>query len=277
MTQIFGDMEISPPCKLPISVCLVSGAEEQRMGRCLESVQAWTRELVVVLNEEVRDATESIVVAHGGRVFRHPWQGFREQKNLVLSYATEPWVLALDADEVVSPVLRQQIEGFVGENGNGHFAGATFPRLSWFLGRWIRHGDWYPDRVLRLFRRGAGRWVGSPEHTKVEVSGSIRALTGDLLHFSNPTVNGYVQKIPYYADLYLQRQLAEQVKWSASKVVFRAAWRFVRGYFIKRGFLDGYPGLFLAASTAYAALVRHTKLYEHEHSRPPPPDGPPCA
>ncbi|MCC6231209.1 MAG: glycosyltransferase family 2 protein [Verrucomicrobiales bacterium] len=256
-----------PP--LPITVCLVSGAEAARIGRCLDSVAGWTRELVVVLNEEVADGTEALVTQRGGTVHRHPWAGFREQKNRVLGYATQPWILALDADEVVSPALRRQIEAFF-QDAASECAGARFPRLTWFMGRWIRHGDWYPDHVLRLFRREAGRWGGSPEHTHVEVTGQVRTFTGDLLHFSNPSVNGYVQKIPYYADLYLQRQLADGVAWKPFQVVFRAAWRFVRAYFLKRGFLDGYPGFFLAVSTAYAALVRHTKLYEHLNQRPPP-------
>ncbi len=254
---------------LPISVCLVSGAEEARIGRCLESVAGWTRELVVVLNEEVRDGTEGIIQAQGGRVIRRAWQGFREQKNLVLGYATQPWVLSLDADEVVSVALRDEIAGFF-QGEQERYAGVRCPRLTWFLGRWITHGDWYPDHVLRLFRREAGRWGGSAEHTNVEVTGAVRTLRADLLHFSNPTVNGYVQKIPYYADLYLQRQLAEGTRWNAPAVVFRVGWRFFRSYFLKRGFLDGYPGFFLAASTAYGALVRHTRLFEHQQPRDPP-------
>ncbi len=256
---------------LPISVCLVSGAEQARIGRCLESVTGWTREIVVVLNEEVRDGTEAIIQGHGGRVVRHRWQGFREQKNLVLNHATQPWVLSLDADEVVSPALRDEIRQFF-SGDHERFAGAQFPRLTWFLGRWIRHGDWYPDRVLRLFRRDAGRWGGSPEHTRVDLRGAMKTLRGDLLHFSNPTVNGYVQKIPYYADLYLARQLADGVRWNAPAVIFRAAWRFIRAYFLKAGFLDGYPGFFLAVSTAYGALVRHTRLFEHHQPGQPPPD-----
>jgi glycosyltransferase involved in cell wall biosynthesis len=254
---------------LPISVCLVSGAEEQRIARCLASVAGWTSEIIVVLNEEVQDRTATIVADFGGRVFRHPWQGFREQKNLALTYASQPWVLSLDADEVVSPALRIGIEAFLAA-AEPKEVGARFPRLTWFMGRWITHGDWYPDHVLRLFRRGAGRWGGSPEHTNVELTGAVRTLRGDLLHYSNPSINGYLQKIPYYADLYLQRQLAEGTRWRPLQVIARAAWRFLRAYFLKRGFLDGYPGFFLAVSTAYAALVRHTRLYEHLNQRSPP-------
>src|SRR5690606_30654558 len=167
---------------LPLSVCLVSGAEAQRIGRCLRSVSDWAGEIVVVLNQEVRDGTEEAIIASGGRVIRHPWQGFRQQKNLVLEHATQPWVLSLDADEAVSPELRSEIHGFF-QGDHARFAGVRFPRRSWFMGRWILHGDWYPDHVLRLCRRDAGQWAGSEEHPAVEVRGSVKTFRGDLLHF----------------------------------------------------------------------------------------------
>jgi hypothetical protein len=248
--------------RLPLSVCLISGAEAQRIGRALESVAGWTAEIVVVLNEEVGDATESIVRSHGGVVHRRPWPGFREQKNLVQDLAAQTWVLQLDADEEVSVPLRRDIEAFF-QGDHQHFSGASCPRKVWFLGRWITHGDWYPDRVLRIYRRDRGRWGGSEEHCRVEVEGRVRRLRGDLHHYTNPTIASYVGKMPYYADLFLKRQIAGNAGWFAPAVVFRAAWRFLRGYVFRLGFLDGYPGFFIAASTAYATLVRHSRLFEH--------------
>jgi glycosyltransferase involved in cell wall biosynthesis len=262
--------------KLPISVCIISGAEGRRIGRCLESVAQWTSEIVVVLNAEVQDGTEAIATSFGAKICRHPWSGFREQKNLALSYATLPWILALDADEEVSGELRESIFRFF-EDEPLRFAGARFARKVWFLGRWITHGDWYPDRVLRLFLRDKGKWAGTPEHCAVELLGPGTTLAGDLLHYTNPDISSYVGKINYYADLFLQRQLAEKTRWSAPAAIFRAAWRFVRAYFFRLGFLDGYPGLFIAASTAYSTLVRHSRLYEHLHSHQPvcaPPKSP---
>jgi glycosyltransferase involved in cell wall biosynthesis len=261
--------------KLPISVCIISSAEAGRIGKCLASVAGWVGEIVVVLNEEVTDGTEAIA-AFGAKIYRHAWQGFREQKNLALSYATLPWVLALDADEEVSAELRESIvRSFDG--GEPRFAAARFARKVWFLGRWITHGDWYPDRVLRLFRREGGKWAGSAEHCAVEAQGTCVTLAGDLLHYTNPDISSYVNKINYFADVFLQRQLAEKARWSAPGAVFRAAWRFVRAYLIRLGFLDGYPGFFIAASTAYSTLVRHSRLFEHLQSRPPlcaPPKSP---
>jgi glycosyltransferase involved in cell wall biosynthesis len=248
--------------KLPISVCIISGAEEHRIGTCLRSAAEWTSELIVVLNHDVCDGTEGIATSFGARIHRHPWQGFREQKNLALTLATQPWVLALDADEEVSPQLRGAILDFFSD-GRERFAGADFARKVWFMGRWITHGDWYPDRVLRLFRREKGKWSGTEEHCAVAVEGEATTLPGDLLHYSNPNISSYVSKINYFADLHLRRQLAEGIRWSASASVFRAGWRFFRAYFLRRGFLDGYPGFFIAASTAYATLVKHSRLFEH--------------
>ena len=250
--------------KLPISVCLISGAEAHRIRRALASVAEWTSEINVVLNKEVRDGTEEIVREFGGRVFRHPWAGFRDQKNTALGYAQQPWVLALDADEEVSPALRESIVRFF-DGDHTRFAGAYFARKVWFLGRWITHGDWYPDHVLRLFRTSQGKWAGSTEHCKVELDGPQKKLRGDLHHYSNPTIQSYVEKINYFADIFLQRQLDAKTRWCAPTVIFRSAWRFVRAYVFRLGFLDGYPGFFIAASTAYSTLVRHSRLYEHLH------------
>jgi glycosyltransferase involved in cell wall biosynthesis len=262
--------------KLPISVCIISGAEAGRIGKCLASVAEWTNEIVVVLNPEVQDGTDAIATSFGAKIHRHPWGGFREQKNVALNFATEPWVLALDADEEVSAELRESIVHFFEENQQRCTA-ARFPRKVWFLGRWITHGDWYPDYVLRLFKRENGKWAGSAEHCAVQTHGACATLTGDLLHYTNPDISSYVNKINYYADLYLQRQLAEKARWSAPAAVFRTAWRFVRAYFFRLGFMDGYPGFFIAASTAYSTLVRHSRLFEHLQSSRPicaPPKSP---
>jgi glycosyltransferase involved in cell wall biosynthesis len=255
--------------RLPISVCMISGAEAHRISLALASVAEWAAEIIVVLNEEVGDGTEEIASNHGAIVHRHEWQGFREQKNLVGSYASQPWILQLDADEEVSAELRDELFRFF-EGEQERFAGASFPRKVWFLGRWITHGDWYPDSVLRLYRRNAGHWGGSAEHCFVELKGAEKKFSADLFHYSNPTITHYLQKFPYYANLYLQRQITAGERWSAPAAITRSLWRFVRAYFLRLGFLDGYPGFFIAFSTAYATLFRHTRLYEHRQPATPP-------
>ena len=259
--------------KLPITVSMISGAEAGRIGRALESVAGWTSEIVVVLNVEVNDGTEEIARKYGAKITRERWQGFREQKNISLRQATQPWVLCLDADEEVSSELRESIFQFFNGGDCQKFVGAHFARKVWFLGRWITHGDWYPDHVLRLIKRDSGQWDGSPEHCKIELKGPSEKLRGDLHHYSNPTIADYVQKINYFSDIFLQRQLEAKTNWSAPWVIIRSGWRFLRAYFFRLGFLDGFPGFFIAVSTAYATLVRHSHSAEHLQStaHPCPP------
>ncbi len=258
---------MKPP--LPISVCIVASNEAVNLPRLLGSVAGWVSEIVVVLNNTT-DASEAIALGYGARVERHEWLGYRDTKNAALGFVTQPWVLALDADEEVSEALRVEIGAFFENHLDQRYAGVRFPRRSWFLGSWIRHGDWYPDRQLRLFRQDSARWSGSPEHDKIELKGDCHEMKADMYHFSNPTIASHVGKINVFSDYFLKRQLERNARWSVAGAVFRSVWRFVRAYVFRLGFLDGFPGLFIAASTAYATFVRYSRLYEHLHNCPAP-------
>src|SRR5215470_5178443 len=166
--------------RLPICVCMVSAAEAHRIGKALASVADWTSEIVVVLNEEVTDGTEQIARSHGAKVIREPWKGMIGQKASVAAKATQEWILDLDADEVVSDELREEIQQALSNSQNGQFAAFSYPRLSWYCGRWIRHGDWYPDRQNRLWRRGRAHWGGVDPHAKLIVDGEVKKLRSNL-------------------------------------------------------------------------------------------------
>src|SRR5512147_1629823 len=132
------------PKPLPVSICIISGPEARRIGRALESVAGWAAEIILVLNQDVADGTDEIATQHGARVFREPWKGFAGQKNSAAEKATQPWLLNLDADEVVTPELAAEIAATIGRPSISH-AAYDFPRCTFYCGRWIRHGDWYPD------------------------------------------------------------------------------------------------------------------------------------
>ena len=251
----------------PISVILVASNEEQNLPRCLSSVAGWVSEIVVVLNNST-DRSEQIAQEYGARIERSAWLGFRDTKNVALSFASQPWVLNLDADEEVSPALREEIAAFFQRGESERFTGVSFPRKVFFLGRWITHGDWYPDRVLRLFRRETSRFEGSYGHDHVSVQGAIKKLRADLHHYSYPTINSHVLKINSFADAFLRQQIEDKKKWSPIATIARPLWRFFRAYVLKRGFLDGFPGLYIAWATAFATFVRYSRLYEHEHRKP---------
>ncbi len=241
--------------------------EGKNLPRCLASVQGWVAEIIVALNDTT-DASASIARAAGASVHHLPWQGYRETKNAALDLASHNWVLSLDADEEVSPALRDGIAAFFGDADQ--YSGARFPRKVWFIDRWITHGDWYPDYCLRLFRRDRARWGGDAfVHEKIVCEGDVATLRGDLHHYSFPTLSAHVAKINPFADLFLSQQQSRGKRFSAVAATLRPGWRFFRAYVIRRGFLDGFPGLYIAWATAFGAFVRYSRLYEAEHRREP--------
>jgi glycosyltransferase involved in cell wall biosynthesis len=247
--------------KLPVSVCIISGAEAHRIGRALDSVSGWTEEIVVVLNQEAADGTDRIAGERGARVVREPWQGFVAQKNSVLSKASQPWVLGLDADEAVSPELRDEIATLLSKNDNQCEA-YSFPRLSFYLGRWIRHGDWYPDRCTRLWQRGKAHWTGIDPHASLKVEGSTGRLKNHLWHYTTDTLDHQLVKTSKYADDFVVhcRQQGRQIR--MADLLVRPAWRFVRAYFVRLGFLDGWQGYTIAYMTAFYTFLRYAKARE---------------
>src|SRR5215471_3334521 len=166
--------------KLPaLSVCIIAGAEASRIERALASVQSWAGEIVLVLNDDVKDGTDTIASRFGAKVFREPWKGFVGQKNSAADKASGKWLLNLDADEIVSERLAEEIARVI-ENPQDSNAAYEFPRCTFYCGRWIRHGDWYPDRVRRLWRKGVGRWIGEEPHASLEVHGTVGRFRSDL-------------------------------------------------------------------------------------------------
>jgi glycosyltransferase involved in cell wall biosynthesis len=254
--------------KLPaLSVCMIAGAEASRIQRALESVADWAGEIILVLNSDVNDGTDTIAERFGAKVFREPWKGFVGQKNSAAEKASGAWLLNLDADEVVSPALAQEIARVISAPEPGH-AAYEFPRCTFYCGRWIRHGDWYPDRVRRLWRRGSGRWSGEEPHARLEVQGTVGRLASDLLHHSNESIVRQIAKIaPYHAE-FVKRQLQTGGRAGLFELVVRPCWRFLRAYFFRLGFLDGWQGYYIAALSSFSTLTRYALVREgREQSR----------
>jgi glycosyltransferase involved in cell wall biosynthesis len=267
------DVPLDQP--LPLSVVIVAKNEARNLPRCLGSVRGWVAEIVVVLNDTT-DESEAVARRFGARVEHRPWLGYRDTKNAALDLANNDWVLSLDADEEVSPALQAAVTAFVRQPSRDTFAGARFPRKVWFIDRWITHGDWYPDFSLRLFRRSCARWGGDEfVHEKIECEGRVATLSGDLHHYSFPTLTSHVAKIPLFADLFVRQHQARGTRFSVLASLLRPWWRFFRAYVIKRGFLDGFPGLYIAIATSFGAFVRYSRLYEAENQKDPGTGGRP--
>ena len=247
--------------RLPISVSMISGAEAGRIPRALESVAGWTSETVVVLNEEVRDGTDEIARAQGAKVFREPWKGHVAQKNAAAQKAAQEWILGLDADEAVSRELREEIQAlFAAGERLAPFAAFSFPRLTKFCGRWIRHGDWYPDRGTRLWRRGQAEWGGVDPHDKLVVRGEVGKLRSNLLHYNAAGIDDQLAKISAYSNDFVRHALQRQRRATWFDLAFRPGWRFLRAYFLRLGFLDGWQGYYIAWMTAFYSVTRHAKV-----------------
>jgi glycosyltransferase involved in cell wall biosynthesis len=248
---------------LPISVCIIAGNEAHRIGDTLKSIHGWTSEIIVVINDDVNDGTDKVVESFDGKVFREPWKGFLNQKNSASEKCGQPWLLNLDADEVVTPELQKEIAAVVGQEKPA-CAAYEFPRCAFYCGRWIRHGDWYPDRVLRLWRRGGAKWGGIEPHTKLEVNGKIGRLRSDLLHFTNESITRQISKITFNHVDFVKRRRAGGRSVGFFELGIRPPWRFLRAYFLRLGFLDGWQGFYIAKLSAFSTLTRYTLVREAE-------------
>lgn len=249
--------------KLPISLIIIAHNEEKKLHHCLNSASSWVSEIIAVIND-CTDKTREILESYGAQVHEYPWNGFTVQKNRALQLATQPWILSLDADEEVSPRLARSIFDFFNSHQLWSYQGIYFPRKTWFMGRWITHGDWYPDYVLRLFQKDKSAFQGGMSHEKVVVEGKLLKLRGNLLHYSFDDIGHMISKFPRYGSAFLQDKIqSNKTQFSIIKTLFRSFWRFFRCYIIRLGFLDGYPGLFISFNQAFYTLFRYSYLYEY--------------
>jgi glycosyltransferase involved in cell wall biosynthesis len=201
---------------------------------------------IVVVDSYSNDATATIATAAGARVLQRPFDGFRSQKQFAIEQARHDWVLCLDADERVSDALRKSIEA-ARDAGFADAAGYRFARLSDYFGRFLRHGNAYPDRVLRLFDRRRGGWRGKREvHEAASVDGPVRTLAGDLIHYPYRSLEQQLSKTQRYARMMAEHDFARGKRATLGKLVLAPAWRFWRGYLLRGGFRDGWHGLVYA-------------------------------
>ena len=243
-----------------LSVALVTLNEEERLRACLESV-AWADEIVVV-DALSHDKTVQIAREFTDRVIARPWPGFAAQKNFGLAEAGGDWILSLDADEQVSPELREEILRTL--DADGPHDGYRVPRRNLFGGQWVRHGGLWPDWQLRLFRRGRGRFVERAVHESVEVSGTVGRCRGPLVHRSYRDVADFLARADRYSSLAAEEWVRRGRKVHAADFVLRPAGRFLSMYILKLGCLDGVRGLLLASLYAYYVFIRSVKAWERE-------------
>jgi len=247
-----------------LSVAIVALNEEANLGRTLASVR-WADEIIVV-DSGSTDRTCDIAREYGAKVTHEPWRGYVAQKNYALELCTQDWILALDADEEVSPGLAGEIRGVV--SAGGKFEGYAMPRQNLFLGKWMRHGGFYPDPKLRLFRRGAGYSTGFDPHDRYELKsqGPVGRFRHPLVHYTYPTLTYYLEHMNRYSSLGAKMAVAKGRRgFSLFNIVLRPLATFIYNYIFRLGFLDGREGLLLHLYHAGYVSWKYSKAWERAY------------
>ncbi len=257
MGSVNNPVEIRPT----VSAIVVCYNEEDRIEDCLESLR-WCDEIVVV-DAFSTDRTPEICRRYTEHVIQRRWAGYRDQKAYAHSQTTKDWVLLVDSDERVTPRLRDEILHAV-TGDKGQFAGYSIPRLMHYLERWWWRGGWYPDYDVRLFRREKATWGGSDPHEKILVDGELRRLQNPLHHFSYRNIEDHLRRINRFTSISSHELRKDGVRWRLSDALLRPVGRFIRSYILKRGFMDGFAGFYVAISAAVYVFLKYAKLWELE-------------
>ena len=241
-----------------LTACIITYNEADRIGACIEALRFCDE--IVVVDSHSSDDTRAIAGRLGARVIERDWPGYRSQKQFATDAASHDWVLCVDADERVTPALRAQIEAL----RVGGFAGAsgwTIPRLTDYFGRFLRHGNTWPDRQIRLYDRRAARWVGYEVHEKIAVTGAVAALSGPLEHFAYRNFDDHLARMDRYAALMAAELYRAGRRCGVLPVVFNPAWRLFRGLVVKGGLLDGWRGLMFHIVEAGYVRRKYLRLW----------------
>jgi glycosyltransferase involved in cell wall biosynthesis len=250
--------------KLPLSVSIIARDEERDLPGALESVD-FAAEVVVVVDSATRDRTVEAARSFDRpdrpvRVFERGWSGHVAQKNFALEQASQPWVLALDADERVGPALRREIEELL--RGEPAAGGYTVRRRTYYLARWIQGGGWYPDRKLRLVRRGRARWEGIDPHDSLQVEGRVERLQGELEHLSYRDLSDHLRKLDLFTWVAAREKRARSVGLPVLRMLIHPPARFIKMYLLRGGWKDGVPGMIAAGMGTFYAFLKYAKLWE---------------
>jgi glycosyltransferase involved in cell wall biosynthesis len=240
---------------MKISATIITLNEERNIARAIESIRC--ADEIVVVDSGSTDRTCQIAEQLGARVVHEPWRGYAAQKNLASQHASHDWILSVDADEAITEELEAEILAL--RQTEPEVAGYSMPRLTQYLGRWILHSGWYPDRKIRLFHRERAEWQGGFVHESVQANGPVGYLQGNLQHFTCDSLSQHLRTLDGYTTLAAQELRARNARVPARRLLLDPAWTFLRTYFIHRGFLDGPQGLAIAWMAALYTFLKYAK------------------
>ncbi|MCB0417061.1 MAG: glycosyltransferase family 2 protein [Bdellovibrionaceae bacterium] len=242
-----------------ISAVVITRNEAGNIERCLESLTFCDE--IIVVDSHSEDETRAIAGKYTNQVYTRDWKGYADQKNYAVGLCKNEWVLSVDADEQVTDELKNEILGKMESTPNNCVA-YTVPRKTIHSGRWIRHGGWYPNRLIRFFKKSSGHWVGSEIHERWQPTGITEELQGHLKHYSFTSFADQVSRNNHYSTLGAELLRRQGKRASVFKMLNKPFWKFVETYFVKLGFLDGMPGFIIAISAAYSVFMKWAKLWE---------------
>ena len=242
-----------------LTVITITRDEERNISECLESVR-WADQIVVV-DSGSTDKTVDLAKRFTADVYNIDWEGYGHARNFALDHASGKWILWLDADERVTPELQEELQRVIGQDDPG-FSGYSVARRAYFLGKWIKHCGWYPSRVVRLFRRGEGRFNETRVHERLELGGNIGELRHDLLHYTDPHLQQYLAKFNKYTTLAAQDLAANGKEFRLRDLIVRPPFLFVKMYLLRLGFLDGIHGFILSVLSSAYVFSKYAKLWE---------------
>ena len=240
---------------MKITATIITLNEERNIARAIESLRCCDE--ILMIDSGSSDRTLELAQNLGVRVIERNWQGYAKQKNLAAETAANDWILSIDADEALSERLEGEI--WTLKKNGPDFDAYTMPRLAQYLGRWIFHGGWYPDRKVRLYHRTKARWVGEYVHESVKVDGRVGHLDANLLHYTCESLSEHLKTMDRYTTLAAEELVARKHKVPTHKVVLDPLWTFVRGYVLQRGFQDGLEGLSIAYMSSLYTFLKYAK------------------
>ncbi len=249
---------------IKISVAIITYNEEKNIKRCIDSISIFANEIIIV-DSLSTDNTCAIAKQLGAKIIQQKFLGHIAQKQLALDNCTNEWILSLDADEEISTKLQKNI--IVLLQNKLKFDAYSMNRLSFHLGKWIKHGGWYPDAKIRLFNKNQAYWGGYNPHDKVIINGKVGHINGDLLHYVFKNLKHNVDANNSYSSIMAYDLHKKGVKFSFLKLYFKPIGKFLETYIYKRGFLDGLPGFIIAVGAAYSMFLKFAKLLELESTK----------
>ncbi len=244
--------------KIPVSVYVLTFNNRRTIEQCLKSLD-WAEELIVV-DSFSTDGTYEVCQRYTEKTYQRKWTGHRDQYQYAADLTRRNWIMFVDADEEIPRALADEIQDELKGGAPGIDAFFVY-RRTYYLGRWIRYGGWYPDGEIRLYRKEKGRWEGGL-HAKIVVEGNVKSLQNQYLHDTYRNISDQIQTIDKYSQIAAEDMVHEGERFSLFKLLFHPPFRFLKEYFLKSGFRDGFPGLVIVVSTMFYVFIKYAKLWE---------------